>query len=122
MELKGNSIKNILKGVGIAIIITIISLIILAAILTYTSVPESVINPVTIVVISISILIGATITSRKIKKNSILNGTLVGLIYMLFIYTVSSILNWKFGLNIQAIILIAISTFFGILGRYNWCE
>ena len=35
---------------------------------------------------------------------------------MIVIYLISSILNWKFKLNIQSIIMIGIGIAFGILG------
>ena len=35
---------------------------------------------------------------------------------MLIIYLISSILNWKFGLNAQSIIMIVVGVIFGILG------
>ena len=116
MDLNGKSIKNIVKGVGIALIVTIISLIIFSLVLTYTDISESVINPVTIVITGISILIGASITGIKIKRNGLINGAVIGLIYMLVIYFVSSILNWNFKLNLQALIFSGVGIVFGILG------
>ncbi len=45
-----------------------------------------------------------------------MNGALVGGIYMITIYLISSILNWKFGLELQSILMIGIGIVFGILG------
>ena len=50
------STKNIFKGVGISLILTIILLFILSIILAYTNVNENTITPVIIVVTAISIL------------------------------------------------------------------
>jgi len=105
-----------LKGIGIAFIVTLISLIIFACLLTYTDISEQVINPVIMVITGISILIGSSIGNSKIKKNGLLNGALVGICYFLIIYLISSLLNWKFTLNLQSIIMIAIGMFFGIIG------
>ena len=116
METNGKSIKNIMKGVGISLLTTIICLVIFSAILTYTNVSENVINPVIMILTGISILIGSSISSIKIKRNGILNGAIIGLVYMILIYLISSTLNWKFGLNMQAILLIIIGIFFGIIG------
>lgn len=110
------TINNIAKGVVIALLITFILLIIFAAILTYTQTSESIMNPVIIVITAISILIGSSIGNVKIKKNGLVNGALIGGIYMFTIYLISSILNWKFGLEIQSIIMIAVGMLFGILG------
>lgn len=116
MEVQNKSLINIMKGVGIALIATVISLIIFSAILTYTDVSEQVINPVIIVITAISILIGSSIGNVKIRKNGLINGALVGFLYMVIIYFISSILNWDFSFNLYSIIFIAIGIIFGIFG------
>ena len=116
MENLNNGIKNISKGVGIALIATIILLLIFSLLLTYTNLSENTINPVIIVVTAISILIGSSIGNRKIKKNGIFNGAFVGGCYILLLYLISSILNWRFGLNLQSLIMIAVGVVFGIIG------
>lgn len=110
------AIKNIVKGVVIALLTTFILLIIFSIILTYTNTEEKVINPVIMIITAISILIGSSLANIKIKKNGLLNGGIVGEIYILMIYLISSLLNWKFSLNIQSIIMIATATIFGVLG------
>lgn len=110
------TITNIAKGVGIALLSTFILLLIFSLLLTYTEMSEIIINPVIIVITAISILIGSSIGNIKIKKNGLLNGGIIGAVYILTIYLISSILNWEFGLNLQSIIMIAIGMIFGILG------
>lgn len=110
------NITNIAKSIGISLLISFLLLIIFATILTYTEVSESIINPVIIVITAISILIGSSMGNIKIKKNGLLNGALIGGIYIIIIYLISSILNWEFGLKIQSIIMIVIGMIFGILG------
>ncbi len=117
MQVKeNNTISRIVKGIGISLVITIISLIIFAIILTYTSVGENVIKPVTMLITAISILVGSSIENTKIKKNGLMNGAIIGLFYTLVIYIMSSILNWKFSINAQSIIMAIIGIVFGILG------
>lgn len=111
-----NTITNIAKGVGIALITSFLLLLIFAILLTYTQISENIINPVIIIVTAISILIGSSIGNIKLQKNGLVNGALIGGIYMLTIYLISSILNWKFGLEIQSIIMIIVGMVFGILG------
>ena len=113
---ENNSIINILKGVGISLITTVILLIIFSIILTYTNIQESAINPVIMIITAISILIGSSLGNTKIRKNGLINGGIIGGTYIIIIYLISSILNWKFALNVQSIIMIAISIIFGILG------
>lgn len=52
----------------------------------------------------------------NIRKNGILNGGSIGAIYIVTLYIISSLLNWKFGLNMQSIIMIVVGIIFGVLG------
>ena len=113
---ENKTIINILKGVGISLIATVIMLIIFSIILTYTNIQERTRNPVIMIITAISILIGSSLGNIKIKKNGLINGGIIGGIYILIIYLISSILNWKFSLNIQSIIMIITAVIFGILG------
>lgn len=108
--------KSIAKGVGISLITTFILLMIFSILLTYTNINESTITPVIIVVTAISILIGSSIGNMKMQKNGILNGGLVGGLYILILYLISSLLNWNFGLNAQSIIMTVVGAIFGIFG------
>lgn len=110
------NIKQIVKGVLIAFLVTLILLVIFSAILTYTNVKEDVINPVIIVITVISILIGSSIVNMKIKRNGIANGGLIGGTYILILYITSSVINWNFGLNLQSVIMIVLGILFGIIG------
>ena len=105
---ENNFLANIFKGIGIAFAITLILLLIFSAVLTFSNISESVISPVIITATAISILIGSSIGNNKIKKNGLLNGALVGIIYMVIIYLISSLLNWRFSLNLQSIIMIVV--------------
>ena len=68
------------------------------------------------IVTAISILLGSSLGNIKIKKNGLINGGIIGAIYIITIYLISSILNWKFSLNLQSIFMIIIAIVFGILG------
>lgn len=110
------NLKRIIKGDIIAIIITLILLLIFAVVLTYTSVPESTINPVIIVISAVSILVGSSISTLKIKKKGLINGFFVGLIYILAIYIIASITGTGVMLNIAATIMVVASVLAGMLG------
>lgn len=111
-----NVIIKILKGSILSIVASIVLLIILAAILTYTNVNENIIPTVIIIITAVSILIGSQITTSKIKKNGILNGICVGVIYIIMLYLISSIVSKKFSLNNYSIIMIATGIAIGGLG------
>ncbi len=115
-KVENDFLINLFKGVGISFAFTLVLLLIFSVILTFSNINENVINPVIIIVTGISILIGSSIGNNKIKKNGLLNGALVGIIYMLIIYTISSLLNWKFNLSLQSLIMIIVGMVFGMLG------
>ena len=107
---------RIIKGSILSIILTIICLLIFSLILAYTNIPEKTMIPVITAVTAISILAGSKISVSKIEKKGIINGTLVGLIYILTIYIISSIAKGNFEITINSIILIASAIIAGMLG------
>lgn len=107
---------NTLKATGIAIVFTIILLFVFSIILTYTNTPETSIPTVIIIITGISILVASQMATRNLKKNGIINGGFVGLIYILSIYLISSIITGNFGFDLQSIIMCIISVLVGCLG------
>ncbi len=115
-EKSNSNIIKIIKGSAIAIVLSLVFLTIYAAILSFTSVSETTMIPVVLVLTGISILIGSSMSSISIKKQGILNGGLVGLIYVLFLYIVSSIVGVGFELNMNAIIMLVVEVITGMIG------
>jgi len=111
-----NNLIKILKGSLFSILTTLILLIIFAALLTYTTINENTIPAVIIIVTALSILIGSQITTSRIKKNGVINGMLIGMIYIIFLYIVSSIVTKNFSLNSYSIIMSVASIIIGGIG------
>jgi len=111
-----NKMINIAKGVGISIGFTLTFLLIFSIILTYTNTSEQWTSPVIIVLTGISILIGSSIGNTKLKKNGILNGGIIGGIYFIIMYLISSTIKMDFSINMQTIIIILVGIGLGILG------
>ena len=109
-------LKNIAKGVIISIIFTLIILFIFSILLTYTNISESFITPVIIVTTAISIFIGSSIGNFKMKKNGLLNGAMIGGIYLISIYLLSGIINRNFSLTTQSFIIIGAGMVCGMFG------
>ena len=114
-ETKENLIR-IIKGSGIALGITILSLFIFAILLTYINIQENTMIPVVIIITAVSILIGSSLSTLRIKKNGLLNGALVGVIYILLIYIISSLTGSGFSLNIMSVIMLVSSIVAGMIG------
>ena len=111
-----NLFMDFIKALIFSIILTLIALVVLSLVLSFSEVSESVINPAIIVISSVSILIGGFLVAKKIKQKGILNGAILGIIYMLIIYLISSLLNNNFSLGISAFIMIGAGMLSGALG------
>lgn len=107
---------NIIKGVIISIVFTLFFLFVFSILLTYTSISEAFITPVIIIITAISIFIGSSIGNIKMKKNGLLNGALIGGVYLLSIYLLSGIINQNFSLTTQSIIIIVAGMICGMFG------
>ena len=99
---------SIVKGLGIAFISTFVCLVILATVLTYTNVSEMIINPTIIIITAISILMGSTVSNLKIKKNGLINGAVLGGVYIIILYIFSSVFNEDFSLTVSSVMMIVI--------------
>lgn len=115
-EVKENIYLKLLKGLGISIIVTLIGIFLFAVLLTYTNISESTIPIVIIAISFISILIGATISTRKITKNGMMNGGIIGGSYVILLYLLSSLLGAGFAFNIYTMIMIIAGIIAGLVG------
>ncbi|MFR2534678.1 MAG: TIGR04086 family membrane protein [Clostridia bacterium] len=110
------NIMRVIKGSIVAIILTLVLLFVFAIVLTYTTIQENTIQPVVIVITAISLLIGSSMSTLKIKKYGFINGAAVGIIYVLTLYLLSSLTGTGFSLNINAIIMIVAAVVAGMIG------
>lgn len=110
------NLLRIVKGSVLAMIVSIISLFIFALLLTYTSLSENTIFPVVLTITGVSILVGSSMSSMKIKKNGLINGGAVGLIYILILYLASSLCFTGFQITGNSLIMLLVGTLTGILG------
>ena len=110
------TLMTIIKGLAISVIFSLVAIFIFAIIISYTNFSENGVAPVMIGIVANSILIGTAVSTWKLTKNGILNGGLVGLLYMLILYLVSSSLGTGFALNTNAIIMMVLGTIAGMIG------
>lgn len=116
VEKRENMFIKIVRAIVIAFVVTLISIFIFAIVLTYTNVSESIVPVVIIFLTFISILIGTIISMRKISKNGMVNGAIIGGLYVISLYLISSILNTGFTMNIYTVITILSGVISGIIG------
>ncbi|MCX4255249.1 MAG: TIGR04086 family membrane protein, partial [Bacilli bacterium] len=98
--------KKIIKELIVSVLLSLILIFILSVIISTTSVSENLINPITIAITTFALMIGAFRVSREKKEKGIIYGSLLGLLYMLILYIVSSLINFEFSLGINSIIMI----------------
>ena len=106
----------IVKGCAFSIVFSIVLLTIYALLLANTDISENTIMPVVLIITGISILIGGTISSRKIKKNGLIYGGIVGLLYVITLYLASSITIVGFSLSMNSLLMLIVGTITGIIG------
>lgn len=107
-----NKFLLMLKGIGISMILTLMMILILSMVLSFSNIKESVIMPTVIFISSFSILIGGFLVAKRMENKGIVYGSILGLIYMLILYLISSIMNFDFSLNGNSIVMIT----FGVVG------
>lgn len=100
----------------ISFILSIVLIFILSLIISKTTIAESVIIPGIILISSISIMFGGIRVSRLKKQKGMLNGALLGFIYMFSMYLISSIILKDFSLNLKSMIMFFSGIIAGILG------
>ena len=106
----------ILRGIFISFLFTLCMLIIYSVLLVYTNLSEQTIRPVIITITGVSILIGSSLGTKKLTKNGLLSGGIIGASYILLLYLISSTLNSNFSINWVSIIMIIVGLIGGIFG------
>ncbi len=106
----------ILRGIFISFLFTLCMLIIYSVLLVYTSLSEQTIRPVIITITGVSILTGSSLGTRKLHKNGLLSGGIIGASYILLLYLISSTVNSNFSINWVSIIMIIVGLIGGIFG------
>ncbi len=115
-QIQENVYIKIFKGLVIAFGITLILMFLYSLLLTYSNISENTIPIIIIGITFVSILIGSTISTRKLSKNGMLNGGIVGGTYILLLYLISSIISGNFSLNIYSIFMIILGIVAGLVG------
>lgn len=112
--------KNIIKGVMISIILTMLLLLILSFIMMIFELSEGNYNLIFGIVSSISLAVGAVIAAKYNQSKGWLTGLIIGIIFFIFLLFLSSLINGGFSLEKQELyrllINLAIGTVAGMLG------
>ena len=116
LEGKNFSLFSILKGIFAAYVITIPLFMLFALILSNTDFPQRLISPAVIVITIASVFTAGLVSTRGVKSKGWMNGGLIGLIYMLVLYLLSSIVYKSFVIDRYAITMAVIGILTGAIG------
>lgn len=108
-------IKSLFKGVMCAVIVTLLFILLFAFIVQMSGLSNSVISPVMQVVKIVSIFVAVAIAIKPVKSKGWLYGALVGLLYMVLTFTIFSLLDGHFTIDISALSELLFETLAGLI-------
>lgn len=108
--------RNFLKSLVLSIIISLILIGVLSLIMSNTSINDTYLNPSIIGIVSFSILIGGFCIAKNKKEKGIIFGSLLGIVYILCLYILSSIVLLDFSLTINSLFFIVLGILGGAIG------
>ena len=111
-----SNVKNIMKGIVLSFLITVVMLFLVSILLCYTNMKENLIEPCIIFTSSFSILIGSFSIMKNVKQRGLVFGMALGTIYMLMIYLISSFISMDFSLGFGTIIMMILGIISGAIG------
>ena len=106
----------ILKGEIIAFIINILGLIILSLVMAYSTILDTKIPTLVIAVNTLAILIGSSIATIKLEKKGIINGLIIGSLYIAIYLLISLIFAGSVSFSIKTILIITLGIIAGGIG------
>lgn len=108
--------KEYIKGIIKAYSISVVLIFILSICISTTSLKESIIRPAVIVISGFSILVASIFLANNKKEKGLINGAIIGVIYMFILYVVSSLASWNFSISQNSLIMIFVGIVSGIIG------
>ena len=90
------NVKPIIKGVLVALAISLVAILLFAFLLRWTNISDSLIAPVNQVIKGVSIFLGVFFGLKKVKQNGIINGLIIGFLYTIVAFLVFSLLDGAF--------------------------
>jgi putative membrane protein (TIGR04086 family) len=110
------SLVAVLKGILVGYVITIPAFMLFALILANTDFPQKLITPAVVLTTIISVLTAGSISTRGLKNKGWLNGSIVGFIYMLILYLLSSLIYRNFAIDKYVVTMAVIGILTGAIG------
>lgn len=110
------NILSLMKGLLASYIITIPVFMLLALILANTDFPQRLVSSAVVVTTVISVLTAGFVSTKGVRNKGWLNGGIVGLIYMVILYLISSLIYNDFTIDKYVITMTTIGIISGSIG------
>lgn len=107
---------SLLKGLLAAYLVTIPVFMLLALILANTDFPQRLLTPAIVVTTIVSVFTAGAVATRGVKSKGWLNGGIVGLVYMIILYFLSSIVYKNFSIDKYVVTMTIIGVLAGAIG------
>ena len=108
--------KNFFKSLVLSNAISLVLIGVLSLIMSNTNINDRLLYPIIIGIATFSILIGGFCIAKNKKEKGIIFGSLVGIVYILCLYILSSIILLDFSLTINSLIFIVLGILGGAVG------
>lgn len=108
-------LKPIILSVCISLILSLILLLVFSLVLLKADVSLSLINPITIVIMGISVFLGTFTVSRKVRRRGLFLGFSSGLLFFIIMLLISASVS-PMGIGTDALIRALVAIFAGIFG------
>ncbi len=115
-EYEGLNLFSLLKGLLASYIITIPAFMLFALILTNVDFPQKLVTPMVVIITVISVLTAGSVATRGVRSKGWLNGSMVGLVYMIILYLLSSIIFKNFTIDRNVVTMTVIGILTGAIG------
>lgn len=110
------TVMSVVKGIAVSYAVTVPTFVVFAMILANTDFPEKYLSPVVVITTIISLLLAGSTCTRGLRNKGWLNGSIVGFIYMLILYILSSIIFGNFTIDKYVITMSIIGILTGAIG------
>lgn len=107
---------NVIRGLGLAFIITFVLLLIVTLLLRFTEIKESNIVLLNNLVLIISIVFTSGLLGRRLKEMGWLNGAILGFFYYFIIIILNLLFNRPLDLGIILLFRLIIASVLGAIG------
>lgn len=109
-------IWSLFKGIALAYTVTLGLILIVAIMLTYTSLEEKTIPLLNTIIMVLSITVGAIYLTLKVGRKGWLNGGAIGILYYLILLLLNILFLKEYSINIYTTSKLVISLITGIIG------